>query len=1633
VGTITTGDWFCTANDVADATLVKVATLANLQAAGMVVIGCALTGATNASFNAAIDGDTVDSTVHGMAADPTVIESGYVVLNTATGRARFTYVLEGDDVELGVVAVGTSATRAAVTVRPNRPTGKARISILDPRWGARVLTNGRIIVDGALAKIHRRYAQGGGTIDYPRRHSDKFGTSYYVRDDEIWIDWTDLGAGDFADKPHGRYPILAITHEGDGKQPFSSYTSTLRNNLRDFGFTPNTENAGKQMSILEIDTLRNTMRVSIPLDDILPPYTVGATYTHGMFVRPSSGHTGKMYRCLTTSFVAGAEPTWGTVEGDNTGGGGGVWECFNERPSWPIKPREWVDHYLYVTGGYSDFHTDDFLVLQVLKDGSDGNPVELLLAMRGSGYLNFPTPLFATGTAPPIITTSGTATIPLDVQVEITLGGSRGTAEFRYSIDGTDSWVAGGPHLTAASFPMPGTGVTLGFASGTYTTDNVYEGQNMSGNDRNNGSIRWRLRRFVFQERTRHNCFHRLSFYADAGYFVSGWHYWTQSPEKGALAVTKHKIEDCYYSSYPPGSYRASLGMTGFSKEVGNYNSVARDWFVECGQAVAFPIAALPGNGIFIAANGEAGLTAWAAGAAITAGDVRRPTGPGNYLTGGKRNGYQYRAQNNGTTGSTQPSWPAQWGSNTAVDGTVTWKAEFEFEDGTSPAWASTTAYAIGDIRLPSTRNGLRMRCIVAGTSGSTMPLFISASGVRLAGPLDHLQDGTVTWQLEYDVGSENQSNIIYPYNCDYNQIIDTDFSSVHKGLWIDNIHGQAREFTWRNVNYVATDYTLYSASSRYNGEHGSYAQIDWDGGESATTMGVKCIGNGQDFFFKNLHVESGGRMVDVYGPGANVVIENCRVALGTDNYPRGGEWSAFGVERLTIDNTKLACFGHPITFALTYGASYVQTVCLRNTAALEVGVPFKSSSAARTVSNKIGPWRCAAGQTLNFALSAGGVYPLYPSSHTFTATLQSGDVVDMNDVRAWEWARRINLDCGRNWEANKVYAVSDVVVPGTVPGYMVRTATGELLEMIVSSTSGTGTSNAVGAPVWPTTIGGTVTDNPGANQVVWTARRNITPALFAFAHPERRSKLFVELKGRGSGNDFDTLESPPVMAGTATGLTIAASPGEGTAQRALYVSGGGGSYTATEAQIASGGVCIPAHEGNAAASRNKVELTLDSFCLANSNNVTERTRTGRWIQPAVSTLTATQADLWTSIDERQVVLTTMSGTVVPLRNTGGTFTFSGDSQYAPVVFDRPEWDTNYIVQVPLIPSAKTGSPAAATSFSIVKKQHGFTARRQPATGAGTSESYQYELRRVSDAAFNPSKCTSATLKAWYKNESLSVGLNWATTGWVNSATGTNLIGPLLQATGAKQPTIALDADGVYSVTFDGTDDFVQAINGGSALTQPLTLICCCKVLEVDTAASKYIIAQGLNAITWAPTTAYSLNQRVTNGYRTYICTTAGTSAGAGGPTGTGTGIADNTVVWNYVDDSFILEYYGSINSFYPNTGTRISAYGQNMEDDYHVLAWCTDNTQGLRPLTLGASPGFYRGHMIVDNGTKTFPTGGSSGSNGLSGLTLCSSQAGTTHIINAAFRGDICIFEGQMNIEEKRKVIQYMMAKAGK
>ena len=72
----------------------------------------------------------------------------------------------------------------------------------------------------------------------------------------------------------------------------------------------------------------------------------------------------------------------------------------------------------------------------------------------------------------------------------------------------------------------------------------------------------------------------------------------------------------------------------------------------------------------------------------------------------------------------------------------------------------------------------------------------------------------------------------------------------------------------------------------------------------------------------------------------------------------------------------------------------------------------------------------------------------------------------------------------------------------------------------------------------------------------------------------------------------------------------------------------------------------------------------------------------------------------------------------------------------------------------------------------------------------------------------------------------------------------------------------------------------------------------------------------------WLANTAYTVGQKVKNNSNVYKCSTAGTSAGSGGPTaGSGTGIVDNTAKWDYVAALSGLET--SLNNYLTHTSNE--------------------------------------------------------------------------------------------------------------
>jgi hypothetical protein len=106
---------------------------------------------------------------------------------------------------------------------------------------------------------------------------------------------------------------------------------------------------------------------------------------------------------------------------------------------------------------------------------SPASPPGLVLRLRPDLGMTLGGTLLAAGTSPPVVTITGTLAQLIGLRVEIQTTGARGVATFRWSADNGTTWSESSV-TTAATYLMPGTGITLNFPTGTYTNNNVYEG-----------------------------------------------------------------------------------------------------------------------------------------------------------------------------------------------------------------------------------------------------------------------------------------------------------------------------------------------------------------------------------------------------------------------------------------------------------------------------------------------------------------------------------------------------------------------------------------------------------------------------------------------------------------------------------------------------------------------------------------------------------------------------------------------------------------------------------------------------------------------------------------------------------------------------------------------------------------------------------------------------------------------------------------------------------------------------------------------------------------------------------------------------------------------------------------------------
>jgi uncharacterized phage protein gp47/JayE len=172
----------------------------------------------------------------------------------------------------------------------------------------------------------------------------------------------------------------------------------------------------------------------------------------------------------------------------------------------------------------------------------------------------------------------------------------------------------------------------------------------------------------------------------------------------------------------------------------------------------------------------------------------------------------------------------------------------------------------------------------------------------------------------------------------------------------------------------------------------------------------------------------------------------------------------------------------------------------------------------------------------------------------------------------------------------------------------------------------------------------------------------------------------------------------------------------------------------------------------------------------------------------------------------------------------------------------------------------------------------------------------------------------------------------------------TSSFGQLISAITDRESDIWDLAEAVYNSQYPDTAsdqslDNVMALTGAARLPAVETegaVICtglAATVLSIGRVVSsgadirlESTAGATLNLATaWATGTAYVLGDIRSNDGNIYACVQAGTSAGSGGPTGTGDDIVDNTCLWDFVGDGLS---FASVNFKAEDTGAQAVAAG---------------------------------------------------------------------------------------------------------
>ena len=154
----------------------------------------------------------------------------------------------------------------------------------------------------------------------------------------------------------------------------------------------------------------------------------------------------------------------------------------------------------------------------------------------------------------------------------------------------------------------------------------------------------------------------------------------------------------------------------------------------------------------------------------------------------------------------------------------------------------------------------------------------------------------------------------------------------------------------------------------------------------------------------------------------------------------------------------------------------------------------------------------------------------------------------------------------------------------------------------------------------------------------------------------------------------------------------------------------------------------------------------------------------------------------------------------------------------------------------------------------------------------------------------------------------LSTGVRNAILDSIETAAGASAI--LKIRTGAVPATCATADAGTVLATVSLPADWMAAAAGGvkaksgtweDASADASGTAAHFRIYAADGTTCHIQGTVSFTSMPWAPSTAYALGQKVSNGGNVYTNTQAGTSSASGGPQGTSAAITDGTAKWDYV------------------------------------------------------------------------------------------------------------------------------------